>query len=314
MDQSAVMGQSWRLIWRRKSLLGLGCLTVLATVLGYVAIYAALIGFFLASPDLLTRLVSMPELDVFWPFSPWLYALTCGGVVLWLLIWLVGLAARGGLIAAVDELEDGGQPTFGGAFGRGWRRAPRLAVMAFVLFLPVIIFSLAVQAVSFAILPNMFMMTPEEMMGAIASFYAVLCGLSLVNYALTLFIQFIYPFAFRGVVLRELGARGAIRHGWRVLRGNFGEILPLALLYGVIMVVLIGLWYAAFLGIYFGLIFSLVSGGEPSPAFLGIIGIVLLGVSLASIVAGAILVAWRSAAFTIGYRRWTAPKAEVDVL
>lgn len=315
MNHSAVMGQSWRLVWRRKSLLGLGCLSTTATVIGAIALYAALIGGFLASPDLIARFMGMPE-GAFqpWPFSNYWLVLTCIGPVVWLILWLVGLAARGGLIVAVDDLEVGA-PTSGGAFGRGWRRVLTLAGMTFVLFLPYLFILALTQGVMLAIMPDFTLVGEQAFFEAMTSTYLVSCGFSCINFIVSLFLQFIYPFAYRGVVLRDMGVRASISHGWSVLRGNFGDILPLALLFGVVMIVLMAVWYGVFLVLYFVLIFGAIAVDPSGPplAFIGVIIAMMLLFLLISLIVFAILTAWRSAGFTIGYRRWAAPKPAADV-
>jgi hypothetical protein len=313
MNHSAVMGQSWRLVWRRKSLLGLGLLSAVATVVGAIALYAALIGLFLASPDLIARFMGLPD-GAFepWPFSRGWLALTVVGLIVWLALWLVGLAARGGLIAAVDDLESG-EPPAGGAFGRGWRRVLPLAGMSFVLWLPYLIIVILTQAAVLATMPDFILAGEQEFFDAMMSTYLLSCGFSCVNLIVSLFLQFIYPFAYRGVVLRGMGVRASIGHGWRVLRSNFGDILPLALLFGVVMIVLLAVWYGAFFALYFVLIFGIViDPSGPSPALIGIVIAAVLLFLLVSLFVFAILTAWRSAAFTIGYRRWAVDKPTVE--
>jgi hypothetical protein len=282
--------------------------------MGAIALYAAMIGGFLASPDLIARFMGMPE-GAFqpWPFSNYWLVLTCIGPVVWLVLWLVGLAARGGLIAAVDDLE-GGAPA-SGAFGRGWRRVLTLAGMSFVLFLPYLIVGAVQLAITLAAMPDFSLVGEQAFFEAMGSYYFLAYGSSCVTFIVSLFLQFIYPFAYRGVVLGGMGVRASIGHGWRVLRGNFGEILPLALLFGVVMIVLLGIWYGAFFLFYIALIFGFaVNQSGPSLALIGVIIAIMLLFLLISLIVFAILTAWRSAAFTIGYRRWAAPKPAADAM
>jgi hypothetical protein len=54
-------------------------------------------------------------------------------------------------------------------------------------------------------------------------------------------LSLIYPFAFRGIILRDLGVMDSIRHGWKTLREHLGEIILLCLaffLIGIIIVIL----------------------------------------------------------------------------
>jgi hypothetical protein len=308
MNQSSVIGQTWRLVWQRKSLLALGLLSALVAVLGVIALYGGLVAAFLSSPELLTRMVSLPEEALQpWPFPRGLLGLGVAGGIFWFLLWLVGLAARGGLIAAVDDIEDGRSPTFSDAFGRGWRRVLTLAAMSFVLFLPLLILYALAQAIVLANLPDFMLASPEDVFDSMMRTYGFSLSLSGVNFLVALFLQFIYPFAYRGVMLRDLGVWSSITHGWRVLRANLGEIVPLAMIFGGLLLLLLIVWYAGFFALYIFLIIALAAGlGGPSMAIILLLVAAILLLLLFLIAAWGILTTWRSAAFTASYRRWTA--------
>ena len=309
MNYSALIGDSWRLVWRRKSLIGLAFLSTLASSLAYLAMYIGFVAAFFSS-GFFSRLFLFSAADIGLPVNsalPFLAMIL--SAVLWLLLWLVSLSARGGLIAAVHEHERGQATTPGGAFGRGWRRVLTLAAMAFVLFLPVTLLSLIGQAIMLAVLPDFAMMNETDFMGQLMSVYALSLAFSCITYALMAFLQFIYAFAFRGVVLGEMGVVASIRHGWRVLRGHAGEIIPLAMIFGGLLVVLVVIGYIAFFGVYIVFIIALAAGGgDVSVVVLAVGAVVMLLFLLLTLVVGAILLAWRSTVFTIGYRHWIEGK------
>ena len=313
MNYSSLISQSWRLVWRRKSLIALAFLSILASSLAYVAVYTGFIALFFSTPFFFTRLTGLgfSELGLS-SGGPLAYGAMAASALGWLLLWFVGLSARGGLIASVDAHEDGRPLGLGGAFGRGWRRALTLAAMAFLLYLPVIVMTLIGQVLVISQFPEFLTMNEAEMMSRMMSIYALSCSLSVLTYGLMAFLQFIYAFAFRGVVLGNLGVVASIRHGWRVVRGNIGDILPLAMIYGGILLALIIIWYIAFFALYFVVIFALaMGGGDMSAPLLVALGAGFLVLLLLTFVVGAIALAWRSAAFTIGYRHWIAEKPVV---
>ncbi len=346
MNANEVMGQSWRLMWRRKSLLRLGLVSTVASLLAWAALNEAYRWARVESPAFMERLTGIPRglySDMWGVEYPTVVGpFTCGILVICLVLWLIGLAARGGLITAVDDVE--GQDAPGSAFGRALRRGPRLALMTFVLFLPVILLVFVGQVAmpNWPFLANPYAFSPLAMGFRASSMnvYLMGFGLPIVTLIPMLFLQLIYPFAFRGMVMHDLSIFGAFRHGWRVLRGNVVEIVPLALLFAGVHIVLWGLYNGIFIAIHSYLIYKVTGSADAVNAFLTldfdevsyvlissivssgdslnsrelfyiIINITSLALLLASVVIETIMTAWRSAAFTIGYLRWTAEKTAV---
>lgn len=131
-----LVGQSWRLIWQRKSLLRLGLVSTAASLLAWAALPEAYRWAWVESPALMERLTGIPRNPYMnmWGIGDYptgIGPFTCGILVICLVLWLVGLAARGGLITAVDDIE--GQDAPGSAFSGALRRGPRLARAAFSL-------------------------------------------------------------------------------------------------------------------------------------------------------------------------------------
>jgi len=251
--------------------------------------------------------------------SPQLGAALAGGVlllvcvfcILGILLWLVSLAVRGGLITAVSDLDKGQRSSFGQAFRQGWRKVLPLAGMTILLF-AVLIILIIILAVVFA----------GTIAGAIAAGssgdnqgiaaivgslgIAVLCLLCLML-PLGIVLSLIYPFAYRGMMLRGLGVMDAIRHGWRVLRENLGHIFLLGLLFFVIGLV-VGLVSGAIvglLGLSTGLISMILNGSQPTTTQMVAAGLGFLVTAIIFAIISAIITAWRSATFTLAYEQWT---------
>jgi hypothetical protein len=116
-----------------------------------------------------------------------------------------------------------------------------------------------------------------------------------------LLLNLIYPFAFRGIMLRGMGVVESIRHGWRVLRENAGEIILLALPF-LLVYLLFGVVFAA---AYFILVApggfenALLSGAMTAMNWRFLLVFLFYGL------VGAALSAWQSATFTLGYLQWT---------
>jgi hypothetical protein len=242
-----------------------------------------------------------------------LAAFACIAFIVGIILWLVNLGARGGLISAVAQLESGaGKPSFGSAFRAGWRHVLRLVGMSIVLFvLPLILF-IIVFVGFFAVAGGAALVAGADAdPGAVAAgigglalvFLCLLCLLIPVFIVLNL----INAFAFRGIVLRDLGVMDSIRHGWRVTRQNLGEILLLVLAFFLINIIII-IVTAAILApivLIFGVPFVALmdSGATALQGVLAVLGIVV-GMVVYGLIA-AIATAWQSATFTLAYLQWT---------
>lgn len=318
MENVSVIRRGWQIVRGHRSLFGFSAASALASGLGFLALYAAAVAALLAAPGSLRFVFGLPpELfprETLWPFSPWLFIVTALGLIAWPLLWLLGLAARAALIAGAAGADETGRIAAGQSFGRGLRRAPRLAAMAFLLFLPNLVFYAVYYAVAIGALRGFMtqLLAAPDMtaLTRVSSFSLLSTSLSFLALVLNVFLQFIYAFAFRGVVLNDLQPVAAIRHGWAVLRANANDILPPAAIFGATLVGAAVLWYGAFFAIYVLFIIALLTNRSgPSLGLIGVAGIAFLGLLALSYVAAALYLAWRSAAFTVGYRRWTRAAA-----
>ena len=246
MKATAIMGQSWRLIWQRKQLLRLGLVSTAAALLAWAALNQADTLAWVESPALMERLTGTPRAaysDI-WGVNNSIVIgpLTFGVLVICLVLWLAGLAARGGLITAVNDLDTGQKSSFGQSFRQGWRKVLPLAGMTILLFIvPVIlgiILAISVAVVFAGTITGIVAGTSGEANSVLAGLgligLLVVCCLGLAIALLTIVLYLIYSLAYRGMMLRNLGVMDSIRHGWRVLRDNLGEILLLGLVFFVI--------------------------------------------------------------------------------
>jgi hypothetical protein len=299
--------RGWQHTWKNKWLWLLGFLAALGS--GGGSSYSSS-NYQFGSGDLAQTQIS-PE---------WWAALAGGALVLvciffivGILLWLVSLAARGGLITSVAELDRGETSSFGKAFRQGWRKVLPLAGMTILLF-AVIIILVIVLAVAFA----------GTLAGALASASSggdggqgmtailgslgigLLCLLCLL-FPLSIILSLIYPFAYRGMMLRDLGVMDAIRHGWRVLRDNPAHVLVLGIIFFVINLIIgaIGAAILGLLGLSTGLFQTLFSGAQVTTNQWVTTGLGLLAVVIVFSLISAVVTAWRSATFTLAYQQWT---------
>src|SRR5690606_40679925 len=80
---------------------------------------------------------------------------------------------------------------------------------------------------------------PSAMMAGIGGLALVFLCLLCLLVPFMIALSLIYPFAFRGVILRDLGAMDSIRHGWRTLKSNFGEIILLSLAFFLVNILIL---------------------------------------------------------------------------
>lgn len=307
MDYMATIRRGWELTWNNKFLWALGFLAALGSGSAFSnSNYSFNSGDAAGMTNWLT-----PERMA--ALTAGLMAFSCVAVVLGIILWLVALGARGGLIGGAAQLELGiGKPTFREAFRMGWRRVWRLAGMTILLYIVPFILSLVLTIGFITVAGGMaFAAAGAEDPGAMLTglgglalvFFCLLCLMLPLMFVLSL----IYPFAFRGIVLRDMGARESLRHGWAVLKANLGEIIILALAFFFISLI-IGMVILAVLvpvGLLVGvpIIVLMDSNATVLQGILAALGILVAIVITALI--SAYFTAWQSTTFTLAYMQWT---------
>jgi len=304
MNYSETMGRAWGITWKNKWLILLALIPALS---GLTVVLMGFAGGFptdpaAMSPEMLSGLFSRTML------------LSCGSLVLGLLLGIIGLAARGGMIAGVAGVERGEMYGFGRAFRAGWRKLLSLIGMTILLYAVVVILYLVMIAL---ILIPLFISAVgaasgenDGLLGGMGILAVLaMCCLGLLIFVVALVVSFVYPFAYRGIILRDLGAVDAIRHGWRVLRQNLGEILLLTLPFLVITVLAVG----AYLGIYYAIAFpsmmeqmnNALAGISPTTMGITMLSPLFLVLYVVYALIMSVVAAWQSATFTLAYLQWT---------
>jgi hypothetical protein len=313
MDYGELISRGWRITWNNKFL----------WVLGFLAALGSASGNFNSGSNVSQRM-NNGEIspDVIAAIGAVGAVLACIIFIIVIVFVLVSLVARGGLIDAVARIDDGETVTLGEAFAAGTAKIWSLLGMSILLYLPYfILLMVGISVVIFGVFASMGGAavsgafengSPDALLGAMGIFFVCFIALMCVLVPLGVFLQFIQAFAFRGIVLQELGAVDGIRHGWQVLRENAGEILMLALLFFVIgivysfavMIVLMPLILVLFVPVFT----SMMRGGD-----VGLFEVLVLAgggicVGLVGALLNSIITTWRSATFTLAYREFTSKK------
>jgi hypothetical protein len=296
MDYSGTLRRGWEITWRNK---WLWLLALLPVVLSSV-------NFFLtpASSQLMLDPAGMTPEEVS-AFAGRSLLMACLSMLLVLVILVLNLITRGGIMTGVARLARGEATGFGRSFNEGARKVWPLLGMSIMLYgLPVILFIVAIIA---SLAPLMLSglsggAGQDELMAGMGVLGTVLICCVFVAYFVTiLLLSLIYPFAYRGIMLRNLGVVESLRHGWRVLRDNVGEIILLALPFVLMYVLIFGLFGALFFALVTPEIVegNMLSGGTLATNWRFVLAFLVYGL------VASVLAVWQSAAFTLGYLQWT---------
>ncbi len=317
MDHGKIVSDAWNITWNNKWLWGLGFLAALAGGGGgsgggnfnadsfnFDPESAELPPFLqdggiFNDPAFLTQLAGIA------------IAVVCLLFVVGIILWLVANVARAGLITGVSGLEEGHKSSFGEAFRNGrqfiWRIVGMKIALWGTLLVVLGVFGGAIGA--FAINAG------GGNDGAFAAIGLLACGL--ICGILLLIIPLVYTdaYAFRGLVLREMGIGESLSHGWKLFRANLGDSLILGLIYGGISMVtgfIILAVLAPFAFLAANPIMDLFTTGTISTS--AVIGLAVGGLAFSIIAAilNSVLTAFQSAGFTLAYRQMTGLVTKID--
>jgi len=160
------------------------------------------------------------------------------------IIAALGTISRGGLIGAVNEIEQGNPTSFSDAFQAGWQKGWRLIGIGLVPAIPgVVLFVIAASSV--------FTFGGIELLtqGGIQSFaglgaFLPLIVLSCILVPVMLILSLLSVFANRACMLEDLDVIGSYRRGFEVLGDNLGPaallfLLQIAISFGLIIMMIV---------------------------------------------------------------------------
>ena len=158
-----------------------------------------------------------------------LIPLICLGVLIGVAFWAAALIARGGLIAAVDQIDGGGSSSFGDAWRAGWAKGWRLIGAGLIPAIPGLVAAIVVIALVAGFIGAA--STINEMLGAVgAGMLITLITLCCITFLVSLVLGLLHTFAERAVMLEDLGVFEAYGRGWEVIKTNAGPALILWLI------------------------------------------------------------------------------------
>ncbi len=312
MDYGHIVSQGWKITWENKYLWVLGFLAALTSSRANSSSY---------------NFSSEMDPGAFSPeqtaaLGGAFIAIVCIASLIGLILVVIGLIARGGLITAVYDISVGKEMTLGQAFSAGTAKIWPILGMNILLYIPfilmgVIIFVAVIMmfagamgtAVSYEtlMLEQMDSAAWESVFAGFGMVLVCMMLLCCVMVILGILLNFINAFAFRGIMIQDMGVMESLSHSWQLIRQNFGEVMILSILFlfiGIGYGILTGLLLLPFVFVGMAPLFGGMISGEITT-----IGLVYgLGFGLCLGFIGAILmsilVTWQSATFTLAYKEW----------
>ncbi|MEM7538912.1 MAG: hypothetical protein AAF639_42540 [Chloroflexota bacterium] len=233
-------------------------------------------------------------------------------VMIFIGLWIIGLVARVGLITLVYPGKEPSESSIDAVVRVGLQSFWRLLGLKIILFLiPIaVIFGLAF----FAIMSLFFTafadaVSSNDASAAFAVVPALMCCFVCLFVPGALLLTFIDAFAFRGIVIKNMGIFEAVGHGWAVSTRNLGRVLVLGFIFLVIGLIFGFIISLAILGPLFVILMA-TAGDSFSFTDITTIPIILIAIGVIAVMVigaaiSALLVAWQSAAFTMLYVKLT---------
>lgn len=320
MDHGKILSRSWEVTWNNRTFWALGFLAALSSGSGggggrgnsfdTTEIEQAFT-FDPASGDMPPFIADNPLLSRLAEGDTSAIAAALGllGVallaffLLGIVLWVISHTARVGLIRSFVAHENGEKIAFGSAMRSAFSHILSILGLKIVLYGGV--FLLLMLIISFFAALGIVGDSPGIIL---ACFIPLVCVLIIGIIPLS----FTDAYAYRGLVLNDMGIIESIRHGWSLFRNNLSDSLILGVLYGVISTVA-GFLVLAVVGVFaafsispFGEFFRT---GEISMVTIVTGGIFALITSIIAAIGLSIFTAWQSNGFTLAYLHMTGATA-----
>lgn len=323
MDIGKVLGRAWQITWRYKILWLLGLLASLGQ-----GSPGSTFNYTFSGQDL--QNYPWWELEgTTWDLSPLFDEAFWGGLVasvvgiicvimcvifvIAVAIWVISIIARGGLIAAVQQVEEDGATGFRKAWVAGRKKFWTLFGLGVLAAIPVIVFVIVVSIIlGLGIAFGVGLLETDEATGITtivltATILGCLlcCGLIVLGILLDL----IRTYGERAAIMEDLGWIDAFKRGWQVIRENPGPTAILWLIFFAlgIVIVLLMIPFIFLVVVPFIPVFAVSDMDVWS-----IIGLTCLGSALLAIViliVRSVITVFTSATWTLAYRELTGKAA-----
>lgn len=308
MNYGKLLSRAWQITWRWKILWLLGLLVALSSGGGsgtanYNFQGGRDRGMVQIPPELAGRLVAIA------------LVVAALAVLIGLALWLIGIIARGGLIAGVQQVEDQGSTAFRPAWRVGVKRFwTLLGIHALLYIVPGVALALSVGIPLVLFLAGGIGVGASTespgivagtVLAALCCIIPVVCGAVIVFVILYLLVLY----AERAAVLEGLGALEAIKRGWQVLRANPGPTVLLWLIFLAIGLG-VGLVSVALFAVIAGPVVAILLATQPAlwwiaPIAIG--GLLLLAIGL---FIRSVQETFTSTTWTLAYRQMTGMEAQ----
>lgn len=314
MDYGELITRAWHITWNNKFLWVLGFLAALTSAGSNGNSFQNSFNEsdFAANPQLAAQMGAM------------VLGLTCVFMIIGLILWLLSVAARGGLIDGVNRIDDGEQITLGQAFAAGTSKIWRLIGVYILAYLPLIILGfvvgiVAVMAIGGSVAMGTMMQNPEEAGAAIAGSMGLLglclCLLMCALIPVGFILFFVAEFGSRAAVIQDMGITDSLRQGWQVFRANLGPVFIIWLIMlfvGILFSIAVGIVMVPAALLVFGPMFISIFNNDG--AMTGMNMVWALGGSICLGIFGALLMSvvqtWSSAVWTLAYKQLTGKGPE----
>lgn len=294
MDYFGILKKAWNVTWHNKAL----------WILGFFAVTSSSGGNFgngsgwqeSASTSELDQVAGWVEANV-----GLIIALVVALVLIGLVMAVLGIAARGGLVHMVNEVEEGRPVMAGSGWHVGFRYWGRTFMIGLVLALPILLIVLVMAAMLFGAGLGLSNLGAESASAGLGFGGAMCCMLPvfiILIFGAAFLVSVIGELAVRYGVLHDVSFGQAIKRGWDDVWAKRGAaVMWLVMLlpgfaYGMVM-------FVAMLVILVPAVLLFISGAVVA----GIVLIVVL--MLLMLLPGAIYNTFYSASWTIFFRRMT---------
>lgn len=223
-------------------------------------------------------------------------------LLLGLVLWVVSIAARGGLIQLVYDAEQGREVRGANGWSTGFRMWGRVFLLDLVLFLPFIIFAVLIGLVAFGPVVAAAIQGSDPSPAVVQMCGGILIGVVLLFFV-GIFVELLHELGIRHAIIANQPALKAIGLAWGNVRSRFKDVF-------LMWLILFGLSIAfgmavGVIGVLSGLMMlvPVLGGAWLVAVFIGFVSFLVL------LLPASIFSTFSSAVWTLFYRRLTAPDA-----
>lgn len=319
MDFGKVIGRAWEITWRWKFLWVLGFLASLGEYRNASqSSYTIDWGDFERYGWRLDRWWLDPFAEEFFAaISAAILGLICVLFIIAIALWVISVISRGGLIGAVQQIEEEGSTSFRRAWAVGVKKFWTLFGLGVLTLLPTIILVIiSVIGFGLGIAAGVGLLDVSEAAGITTIvIISLTCGCVLIcgMIILLILLEQIRIYGERAAILEDLGWIDAFVRGWQVLKENLGATIILWLIFFAIGIVIFAISFVILFAVtapFLGLIFV----DEPGLWWFGPICFGgLLGTIIFALVRSVVAV-FTSATWTLAYRELTESTGELEAI